>query len=55
MSIGEPNNIGAWVNYEEDYDYELINPQTPYLFIRLRDDSGNVVNETVKIDNPDAK
>lgn len=55
MTVGEPNSIGEWFKYEEDYDYTLKNPKTSYLFIRLKDDSGNVVSHTVQIDNPDAK
>lgn len=43
MCVGEPNALGVWVPYQETYDYEILQPNiTPYLFVRVKDASGNV-------------
>lgn len=52
MCVGEPKNLSSWFTYVEDYDYALVNPKAMYLYIRLKDNSGNIVDYTAKLNNP---
>lgn len=54
MCVGEPRNLSSWFTYVEDYDYALVNPKAMYLYIRLKDNSGNIVDYTAKLNNPNA-
>lgn len=54
MCVGEPRNLSSWFTYVEDYDYALVNPKAMYLYIRLKDNSGNIVDYTAKLSNPNA-